>query len=422
MSYVSPFTGDVVQPTDVSYRAVTLTVNTQLNWPSNSTTNLDYAARIMQVTASSSGLSMYMPPANQASVGNDALIRNIGANTFTVKDYAGTNTITTVAAGESKYIYITTNPDAQGTWGVIAFGTGTSSADAATLAGYGLVASGATLNQSHPSAAISSGSTFATTDRAQTRVWGSGSGTATLPAAATLGNNWFTLFKNNGSGSFTISCSGAELIDGNSTKTFNPSESAFIVCTGTAYVTIGYGVSSSFVFTALTKNVTGGSVVLTNNEAANTIQEYVGNLVSNVTVTFPPVVNLYVISNQTTDNGYSLTVTTGLGYNATIPPGQQATLICDGTNFLNANTTTAGATVVSLLDGTVGTPSLNFAAETSTGLYRPSAGQLAISVLGTKRVGVTATGVAVTGDVAASGAVSGTTGTFTTGIAGGTFT
>ena len=422
MSYVSPFTGDVIQPTDVSFRAVTLTTNTQLNWPSNSTTNADYAARIMQVTASTAGLSLFMPPANQTSVGNDALIRNIGANTFTVKDYTGVNTIVSVAAGESKYIYITTNANAQGTWGNIAFGTGTSSADAATLAGYGLIASGATLNQSHPSAAITTGTTFAATDRAQTRVWGSGSGVATLPAAATLGNNWFTLFKNNGTGSFTISCTGAELIDGNSTKTFNPTESAFIVCTGTAYVTVGYGVSSQFTFTALTKNVTGGSVLLTNNEAANNIQEYVGTLTSNVTVTFPPIVNLYVISNQVTAGGFTFTVTTGLGFTATIPPGQQATLICDGVNFLNANTTQAGASTVSLLDGSVGTPSLNFAAETSTGIYRPAAGELGISVLGTKRVGVTATGVAVTGAVAASGAVSGTTGTFPTGIAGGTFT
>ena len=411
MSYVSPFTGDVIQPTDVSFRAVTLSANTQLNWPSNSTTNTDFASRIMQVTATAGSLSLYMPPANQTSVGNDALIRNIGSNTFTVKDYAGTNTIVSVAAGESKYIYITTNATDQGTWGVIAFGTGTSSADAATLAGYGLVASGATLNQSHPSAAISSGATFAATDRSQTRVWSSGAGTATLPAAATLGNNWFTLFKNNGTGSFIVSCTGAELIDGNSTKTFNPTESAFIVCTGTGYVTIGYGVSSQFAFTALTKNVTGGSVLLTNNEAANNIQEYVGNLTSNVTVTFPAVVNLYVISNQTTDNGFTFTVTTGLGFTATIPPGQQATLICDGTNFLNANTTQAGASSFSLIDGTVGTPSLNFAAETSTGIYRPGAGELAISILGTKRVGVTATGVSVTGS-----------GTFTTGIAGGTFT
>ena len=411
MSYVSPFTGDVIQPTDVSYRSVTLSANTQLNWPSNSTTNADFAARIMQVTATAGSLNLYMPPADQTSVGNDALIRNIGANTFTVKDYAGTGTIVSVAAGESKYIYITTNSTSQGTWGIIAFGVGTSSADAATLAGYGLVASGATLNQSHPSAAITSTSTFATTDRAQTRVWGGGAGTAILPAAATLGNNWFTLFKNNGTGSFIISCTGAELIDGNSTKTFNPTESAFIVCTGTAYVTIGYGVSSQFAFTALTKNVTGGAVTLTNNEAANNIQEYVGNLTSNSVVTFPAIVNLYVISNQVTDNGFTFTITTGLGFTATIPPGQQATVICDGTNFLNANTTQAGASSISLVDGSVGTPSLNFAAETSTGVYRPAAGEFGVSVLGTQRFKATATGVSVTGS-----------GTFTTGIAGGTFT
>jgi hypothetical protein len=219
------------------------------------------------------------------------------------------------------------------------------------------------------------------------------------------------LFKNNGTGSFTISCTGAELIDGNSSKTFNPSESAFIVCTGTDYVTIGYGVSSQFGFTVLTKNVTGGAVLLTNNEAANIIQEYVGNLTSNSVVTFPAVVNLYVISNQTTDNGFSLTVTTGLGFTATIPPGQQATVICDGTNFLNANTTQAGASAISLVDGTVGTPSLNFAAETSTGAYRPAAGEFGIAVLGTQRFKATATGVSITG-----------TGTFSGGIAGGTFT
>jgi hypothetical protein len=349
----------------------------------------------MQVTASTAGLNLFMPPANQTSVGNDALIRNIGANTFTVKDYTGVNTIVSVAAGESKYIYITTNANAQGTWGVIAFGAGTSSADASTLAGFGLVASGATLNQSHPSTAITTGTTFATTDRAQTRVFGSGSGTATLPAAATLGNNWFVLFKNNGTGSFTISCTGAELIDGNSTKTFNPTESAFIVCTGTAYVTVGYGVSSQFFFTALTKNVTGGSVLLTNNEAANTIQEYVGTLTSNVTVTFPPVVNLYVISNQTTAGGFTFTVTTGLGFTAVVPPGQQATLICDGVNFLNANTTQAGATVVSLIDGTVGTPSLNFAADTSTGVYRPGVGQFGIAVGGAVAVDISSSGMKV---------------------------
>ena len=162
----------------------------------------------------------------------------------------------------------------------------------------------------------------------------------------------------------------------------------------------------------MVKPVVTGNYALTPSEASNTIQEYVGTLTGNVTVTYPPTVNFYVVSNQTVDNGYSLTLTTNVigGANATIPPGQQATVICDGTNFLNANTTQAGATVVSLLDGTVGTPSLNFAAETSTGVYRPGAGQFSVSILGSQVLDIDSTGITVTG-----------TGTFSGGVSGGVF-
>ena len=414
MSYNSPFTGNVVQPTDVSYRAVTLSANTQLQWPINGNATDDYAARIMQVTATTTGLSLYMPPANQSSVGNDALIRNIGSNTFTVKDYAGTNTIVTVAAGESKYVYITANPTVTGTWGTIAFGTGTSSADAGTLAGLGLVADGATLNQSHPAQTLVNAGTFATTDRAQTSVWAGGAGTYTLPAASTLGNNWFTLFKNSGTGSMVISAS--DNIDGASTKTFAPTESAFIVCTGSTYITVGYGVSSQFFYTSLVKSVTTGSYTLSASEASNTIQTFTGTLTGNVTIVYPPVVNLYVIKNSTTAGGYTFTVGTGSGTSVVIPSGQQVTLACDGTNFFNANTSQAGSvTTLSLADGNVGSPSLNFGNETNTGVYRATAGEFNTAILGVLRSTLSATGLAIVGDV------SGTTGTFTSGISGGTY-
>ena len=414
MSYNSPFTGNVIQPTDVSYRAVTLTANTQLQWPINGNATDDYAARIMQVTATTAGLSLYMPPANQSSVGNDALIRNVGSNTFTVKDYAGANTIISVAAGESKYVYITANPTVTGTWGNIAFGTGTSSADAATLAGYGLVASGSTLNQSHPALTLVNAGTFATTNRAQTSVWDGGAGTYTLPSASSLGNNWFTLFKNSGTGSMVISA--ADNIDGASTKTFAPNESAFIVSTGTTYLTVGYGVSNQFFYTSLVKAVTSGSYTLTSSEATNTIQTYTGTLTGNVTVVYPPVVNLYVIKNSTTAGGYTLTVGTGSGTSVTIPSGQQVTLACDGTNFFNANTSQAGAvTTLSLADGTVGSPSLNFGNESNTGVYRAGAGQFNTAILGVLRSTLSATGLTIAGSVA------GTTGTFTSGVSGGTF-
>jgi hypothetical protein len=418
MSYNSPFTGQVIQPTDVSFRAITLSANTQLQWPINGNATDDYAARIMQVTATTAGLSLYMPPANQTSVGNDALIRNTGANTFTVKDFAGTNTIVSIAAGETKYIYVTTNATDQGTWGIIAFGVGTSSADAATLAGYGLVASGATLNQSHPVVSLTASYTFATTDRAKTYIWGGGTTTATLPASSTTGNNWFTLLKNNGTGTLTVGTTGSELIDDGLTKTFAPNESAFLISTGSAYVTVGYGTSTQFEFTALVKNVTNGAYTLTASEASNTIQTYVGTLSGNVTVTYPPVVNFYVVSNQCNAGAFTLTITTGVagGATATIPSGGQATLICDGTNFLNANTALAGGVSLSLINGTAGVPSLSFSSETNTGIYRPGAGRFGITVLGNQIVDVDATGAQVTGAIDSTGV-----GTFVGGVRGGTF-
>ena len=408
-TYNSPFTGNVIQPTDVSYVSLTLTTSTPLFWSFDGNGTQTYAARIMDVTASSAGLSLAMPPANQASVGQDALIRNTGSNTFTVTDYDG-NTIIAVAAGKAQYIYIRTNTTTAGTWGLISFGTGTSSADAASLAGAGLLAISTTLNQAYPVSSFVTGYTFSQSDRALARVWDGGTGSATLGLAVSMGNNYFFLLKNNGSGTLTLNRSGSDLIDGAISKTYQPGDSSLIISNGASYISVGYGQNASFVFTALTKPVTSGAYTLTSVEASSTIQEYVGTLTGNVTVTYPPIVNLYVISNQTTDNGFTLIVTTGLGTTATIPVGQQATLVCDGTNFFNANTTQAGASTLQIVNGTAASPAINFSSEPTTGIFRPGSGQFGISVLGSLIFSVTTTGILVTGS-----------GNFTGGIDGGTF-
>lgn len=412
MTFTSPFTGDVIVPTDVSYQEIALTTNKTLVWPTFATGTDLYASRIIDATANAAGRTLTMPAADQVSVGTDCLLNNFGANSFNVLDNDG-GVICTVASGEAQYIYITDNTSAAGSWGIIAFGSTTTTSNASVLAGLGLVAISTTLNQSHPASSFTNGYTFLASDRSQTKIWSSGAGSVTLPDAATIGNNWFFLLKNNGTGTLTLNCSGANVIDGSATKNFAPDESAFVISTGTEFVTIGYGQSANFVFTALVKPVTTGTYVLTPSEASNTIQEYVGSLTGNVIAQYPPAVNLYVISNQTVDNGYSLTITTGVvgGTNAVVPPGQQVTLICDGTNFLNANTVQAGATSISLINGTVGTPALNFGAETSTGIYRPGAGQMNIAVLGSNLVEFTSTGMNVNG-----------TGNFENGIAGGVFT
>jgi hypothetical protein len=498
MSFTSPFTGQVIQPTDVSYRAVTLVADTTLSWPINGSVLDNAAARIMNVTSLSSGLvlsgvavtgangqcsctttpslfvgqavvvtgistgtstgittgntyyiiatngtttftlsatlggaavattagtttgltftldsfSIAMPPANQASVGIDALFRNVGSYSFTVTDYVN-SPIVTIAPGEAKYIYLTSNATTAGTWGLIAFGVGTSNVDAATLAGFGLKAISSTLNAANNVSTFASNYTAVSTDRASTYVWSGGSGTLTLTSAVTLGNDWYMMVRNGGSGTLTVAPAGGILINGASTIALQPADSCVICCSGAAFFTVGLGRSTQFNFTQLTKAVVTGSYTLTASEAANTIQKYTGTLTGNVTVTLPQTVQVYYITNQTNGGGpgYQITFTTGAGgATATVPAGQQVILLCDSVNLLNASTIAAGAVNVSLVDGTVGAPSLNFATETSTGIYRPGSGEFGISILGVKLFGLTATGLNIPG-----------TGNFTGGVQGGTF-
>lgn len=413
MSYNSPFTGNVIQPTDVSYRSITLSANTQLEWPINGNATDDYAARIMEVTASSAGLSLYMPPANQASVGQDAMIRNVGAQTFTVKDYAGANTIVSIPAGEARYIYIKANPTVTGTWGIIAFGIGSSGADAATLAGYGLLAIGQTLNQAQPVTTFSTSQTVTTTDRSSTYVWNGGAGTMTLDSVSTLGDNWFMFVRNGGTGALTVDCTGGDVINGSGNLILQPSDSCIIVCSGAVFYTVGLGKSTQFNFTQLTKAVTSGTVTLTAAEASNVIQKYTGTLTGNVTIVVPPTVQVYYVQNATVGgaSNYTITLTTNTGgSDATIASNQQATLICDSVNLVNANTVLAGASAIGLINGTVASPALYFGSEPTTGVYRATSGQFNIGILGTNLFTLSATGLAIAG-----------TGNFTGGISGGTY-
>ena len=409
MSFNSPFTGNVIQPTDVSYSRITLTTDLQLEWPINGTTTNDAAARIMEVSTASSANELWMPPANQSSVGNDALIRNVGAVSLLVKDYTGANTIVTVAAGEAQYIYITTNATTAGTWGIIAYGIGSSGADAATLAGYGLLAIGQTLNQSQPVTTFSSSYTALTTDRSSTYVWTGGAGTLTLSLASTLADNWFMFIRNSGTGALTITGTSGDLINGSASIALQPTDSCILVCSGTQFYTVGLGKSTQFAFTQLSKAVLTGTYTLTASEASNVIQKYTGALTGNVTIIVPSTVQVYYIVNATT-GAFTVTISTGAGATAVLTTGTQATLVCDSINLFNANTILAGSSTVSLQNGSVGAPSLNFSSETTTGIYRAASGEFNIAILGVLRSTVSASGLAIVG-----------TGTFSGGVLGGTF-
>lgn len=395
-SYVSIFTGDVIQPTDVSYKSFAISANLDLVWPQDGDAAGDYAARVMQISASTAGLFVNMPPANQTSVGTDSLIRNTGSNTFTVRDYAG-NTIVAVAAGEAKYIYVTNNSTAAGAWGVIAFGVGSSSADAASLAGYGLKAISTTLNQSHPVATVASTFTADSTYRAKAMVWTGGVGTLNLTQAATLGDDWFMLIRNNGTGLLTIDPASSELINGSATLALQINDSAFICCSGSSFYTVGLGQETTFAYSQLTLPVTSGSTyTLTPAQAQNTIIKVTGTGInSNVTIVLPAAVQVYFALNQTSGTA-NVVFTTGIagGNNALLAASQQATLVCDSVNVLSATAVVVGGSALSIIDGTAASPSLNFNSETNTGMYRPSGGSaIGFSVGGIAKLLITSQGL-----------------------------
>jgi len=190
-SYTQTFGGQNINPADLSYLAITLAADTTLVWPLNAPPGSTTVADKIDVTPSGSGFSIIMPDATGGSNGTDALFRNLGASSFTVKTSTG-SVIATVGAGEGWLVYLRSNATAAGTWGAIQYGAGTSSADAAALAGLGLLAITTTLNQSCPVATKNANYTLGTNDRAQMIVSTGGAITFSFDSAATLGHSEVT--------------------------------------------------------------------------------------------------------------------------------------------------------------------------------------------------------------------------------------
>ena len=383
-TYTNPFTGQTVSPSPVGYESLSISADTTLQWPINGNDQLQVVANIIEVTATVASLSLIMPPATQVSVGQTALIRNIGANTFTVKDNAG-GTIVSIASGIAQYIYTTSNTTAAGTWSTVTFGAGTSAANASTLAGYGLTALGTTLNQSYDVTSYFGNATLTDAVRAQLNVWSSGVGTLTLPSSSSVGENWFCMIRNNGTGILTITPQGTDTIDGNANQQLQLTESLVIVCNGTGWNTFGLGRSNSFAYTLLALTITGGTTTLTSPQASNTIQEYSGVLTSNQIIVVPSTVQLYTFTNNTT-GAFSLTIKTAVvgGATVVVPQGDSLVLICDGTNVYNAASgSSSSITSLTLGNGSLAVPSLKFSGDLNTGLYLPTSGKLGFVIANT---------------------------------------
>jgi len=402
-TYVNPFTGQTVSPSSVSYESLALTANTELQWPINGNDNTP-ASSIIDVTATSSGTGtgwlLKLPPATQVSTGQSIIVRNVGAQLFTVTDYGG-NTIVSVASGIADFIFLTDNTTVNGIWASVVFGAGTSNANAGALAGFGLTAIGLTLNQAYNITSYYSTATLGTSDRAQFNVWAGGVGSFNLPSSSSLGNNWFTIIRNGGTGVLTLTPSGIDTIDGNVNMQLQLTESVVIVSNGVnGFNTYAYGRSNSFAFTQLAQVVTGGTLTLSSAQGANIIQEYTGALTSNQIVVLPSTVQLYSLQNGTT-GAFSLTFkTSGIGSTVTVGQGQTAFVVCDGTNVYSTTSNTSSSfTSATLAPGSVGAPSLNFQGNTTTGLYLPASNQIGFAINGAVGMTLSSAGLVVTNGI-----------------------
>ena len=394
--FVSPFTGTVVTPTDVSYYALSFGSSTPLYWPSivNQGVGEIPAARIIDCVCTSANANaaiITLPEADQGTVGADILFRNLGTNTFTIKDYTGANSVS-VPMGISKYFYLTNNTTPGGVWNNVTFAAGTSYADAATLAGAGLTTSNGKLAVTENVVDVTSSPNITDASRGATFNWGAGGGTFTLPPVQNLSAGWWIGFRNSGSGSLNIYATTPNLINGNSEIVANPGDSGFIFYDSISggFITVGWAAPSAVTFNSATYDVdtiVGNTFSLVSY--APIIQTYIaqsGTRTQSLAVTLPAITQIYILVNNTNQTGYNITFQCQ-GSSQTplvLSAGNISTVLSDGTNLYVLTSSATGLFYAA--NGSASLPAYSFNNDVTSGMYLVGTGVLGLTANGTEIV------------------------------------
>jgi hypothetical protein len=389
-TFVSPFTGDVVQPTDVSYLSLNFSTNQVLVWPAyivpGATTVV--AARIIDCVATTTGRTITLPAGNQTSVGSDILFRNKGTNSFVVQDISGSQSVT-IAAGSSRYFYLVDNSTVDGTYSNVEFGAGTSIADAASLVGSGLTNQAGRLETSTEVEEVSVAPTLDEESRAIAYVWTGGAGLFVLPDPATLAAGWFIMVRNGGTGTLSIESPTGSLIDNSTIATLYPQDSSIIVFDKTTdnFFTVGLTRPSILSYTAASydvDNITGNTLNLVTY--APTIQTFVafsGTRTQNLNVLLPAITQVYIISNDTGQPGYAVSFQVSGSSQTPIPvsDGTAVILLSDGNSLsILSSQSVVGNFLAN--DGSVSSPSYSFTSDSSSGMFLNSIHRLGLAAFG----------------------------------------
>jgi hypothetical protein len=185
------------------------------------------------------------------------------------------------------------------------------------------------------------GRTTALTDRA-----GVINFTHSSAGALTLSNtnaeaNYFFLFRNSGTANVTATPTSGT-VDGAANKTITTGNSCFFIFDGTNWITVGYGQSTTFAFSAATLSLTGQTVTvaassLSGYVAGATLITFTGTPTGNTVVTFGTSAQVYTMYNNATMGSYSLGVKTSSGSNTyTLTSAERMVLYTDGAEMYNA--------------------------------------------------------------------------------------
>lgn len=343
MSFTQTFGGNNISPAYLAYAAYSISADLTLTWPFEANAGADVMAAKMGISASVASLEVIFPDARLVSVGQDALVRNTGAQTFAVVSADGV-TLGSVASGEAWYFYLTDNSTEGGTWTAVEFGAGTSSASAASLAGAGLQAVVSLLNQNLAVNAQPSNYSPGSGDRATMLLATGGVASYTPASAATLGDGWFVWVVNSGSGVLTWTPSGGQTIDGNASKTLQPDESAIFFSDGANFWSAAYGRALTTTVTAAAIDVTGlpSPTTLSASQVAAQVQDYSGALSANLIINYGTGVGFWFVRNDTSGS-YSLTArVNGSDAGVALTQGAYTILRSNGSNLTVAFTVAAG--------------------------------------------------------------------------------
>lgn len=349
--YTDVFGGATIYPTEIAYSSLTLTADVILSWPQETSSNDNLATKIIDISASTSAYVIYLPEANKTANGQTILFNNKGTAAINIKDADG-NQVVSVGTGTLWQIYLVNNSTAAGQWSALQYGASVSQANAASLAGNGIVATGALLSQSVPITSLSTNYSASIADRATMFLWTGANGTLTLASPSVVGSNWFCYVRNSGTGAITIDPTGSITIDGSLTLSMQPGESAIIVTDGIGYYTIGMGQPATFAFDYTSINVGGtGAYTLSGTELNRIAYRFTGALTGNRQIIVPSTVQQYWVDNQTT-GAYTLTIKTATYAGITVNQGARAILYCNGTTVVNADTASIALPIAITQGGT----------------------------------------------------------------------